>query len=198
MIDPILEKLQRQLSKLPGLGPRSAKRMMLNLLLHKSQQLKPLIDMLQEAHDKTIFCYQCGNLSSINPCPICQDPKRDKTTICVVENVSDLWALERSNIYHGQYHVLGGVISALDNITPEDLEIESLLSRIENTAVTEIILAINVTLEGQTTALYLKNKLQSCDVNVTRLAHGLPAGGELDYMDDSTLLAALQARNNIP
>ena len=197
MNDPILETLQKHLARLPGMGPRSAKRVMLDLLLKKQQKCAPLIEALTQAYEHAVFCQYCFNLSSENPCSLCTDPKRDQAQICVVETIADLWAMERANIYYGLYHVLGGVMSALDGVTPDDLTISHLVERSYNDHVMEVILATNVTLEGQTTANYITKQLDKCNVKVTRLAHGLPAGGELDYMDEGTLKAALYARDRL-
>lgn len=195
MISQEIDRLIKLLSKLPGLGPRSGRRMALHLIKKKTSIMDPLIASLQEVGDKVQPCAKCGNLDSAGEhCSVCKDPKRDVTVLCVVEGVDDLWAMERSNSYKGHYHVLGGVLSALDGIGPDDLTIAKLQYRVKNDNIKEVIIALNATLEGQTTAHYLLEKLSEYDVNVTRLAHGVPVGGELDYLDDGTISAALSAR----
>ena len=182
------------LSKLPGLGPRSARRMVLHLLKRREALMLPLVEALQNAAQNVQGCSLCGNLGGSDPCEVCRDPGRDKGLICVVEDVADLWALERSHAFRGLYHVLGGTLSALEGIRPSDLRIDQLLKRLEGGDVREIILALNATVEGQTTAHYVIEKLAPMGIALTKLAHGLPVGGELDYLDDGTLTAALQAR----
>lgn len=182
------------LAKLPGLGPRSARRAVLHLLKRREALMLPLIEALQQAVHGVQACSVCGNLGGSDPCEICCDPRRDRSLICVVEDVADLWALERSHAYRGQYHVLGGTLSALEGIRPEDLRIEALLERLKDGQVKEIILALNATVEGQTTAHYVIEKLAGTNIVASKLAHGLPVGGELDYLDDGTLTAALHAR----
>ncbi len=189
-----LDQLINLLAKLPGLGPRSARRTALHLLKKREALMQPLADALTQAAAQVMNCTACGNLGSYDPCEICRDQKRDRSLICVVEDVADLWALERSHAFRGLYHVLGGTLSALDGIRPADLRIDSLLTRIKEEEVKEVILALNATVEGQTTAHYVAEKLAEAGVLVSRLAHGLPVGGELDYLDDGTLMAALQAR----
>ena len=186
-----IERLIQLLSKLPGLGPRSARRAALALLKKRDTLLEPLADALREAADAILTCEVCGNLDTQSPCAICSDGRRDSHVLCVVEDVADLWALERAGVFRGRYHVLGGALSALDGITPERLNVTPLLARVKH-GVDEVILAMNATVEGQTTAHYLMDLLG--DVKVTRLAHGVPVGGELDYLDEGTLSAAFKAR----
>lgn len=186
-----IERLIQLLSKLPGLGPRSARRAALALLKKRDTLLEPLSDALREAADAILSCEVCGNLDTQSPCAICSDPRRDPHILCVVEDVADLWALERASVFRGRYHVLGGALSALDGVTPERLNVSKLLERVTQ-GVDEVILAMNATVEGQTTAHYLMDILG--DIKVTRLAHGVPVGGELDYLDEGTLSAAFKAR----
>ena len=197
MTGPEIETLIQLLSKLPGLGPRSARRAALDLLKRRDTLLKPLAEALHVAADKIVTCGECGNLDTVNPCSICADVRRDPALICVVEEVADLWAIERSGAFRGRYHVLGGVLSALDGIGPEDLSIARLVERASAAKVTEIILAMNATVEGQTTSHYVTDRLAGTQVQVTRLAHGVPVGGELDYLDDGTLTAAMRARRAV-
>ena len=192
-----IERLAQLLAKLPGLGPRSAKRAVLQLLKKKETLLRPLADALMKAADAVHECTICGNLDTTQPCYFCSDPKRDETAICVVEDVADLWALERVIDYRGRFQVLGGVLSALDGIGPDELRISGLVSRAKSETVHEIILATSATVDGQTTAHYVVDRLAGCDVMVTRLAHGLPVGGELDYLDEGTLNTALKARRAV-
>jgi recombination protein RecR len=187
-----LDTLIQLLAKLPGLGPRSARRAALHLVKRRESLLEPLAVALAKAAEAIRPCSACGNLDTVEPCTICRDPERDATTICVVEDLADLWALERTGAFRGRYHVLGGTLSALDGIGPEDLNIERLLARIRPGQ--EVILALNATVEGQTTAHYLVDRLAERDVKISRLAQGVPIGGELDYLDDGTLTAALKAR----
>ncbi len=189
-----IERLISLLAKLPGLGPRSARRAALHLLKKKDSLLSPLADALSRAADSIRTCSRCGNLDVEDPCAICIDPRRKEKTICVVEEIADLWALERSGSFRGRYHVLGGTLSALDGIGPEDLHITSLVERASMEEVEEVILATNATVDGQATAHYIADRLAESSVKVTRLAHGLPLGGELDYLDDGTLTTALNAR----
>ena len=191
---PEIERLIDALAKLPGLGPRSARRAVLTLIKKKDTVMQPLADALQDALIHAKVCSTCGNIDTIDPCAICTDAKRDGRSICVVEDVADLWALERAVAHKGAYHVLGGVLSALDGIRPEDLHIDALIARARNDSVTEVILATNATVEGQTTAHYITDRLADCNVTVSRLAHGVPVGGELDYLDDGTLTAAMKSR----
>src|SRR6201996_2181235 len=188
-----IERLIQLLAKLPGLGPRSARRAALVLLKKRDLLLEPLATAMQDAAAATQNCEICGNLDTISPCAICRDPRRDPHLLCVVEDVADLWALERASVFRGRYHVLGGALSALDGITPERLNVASLLERVRE-GVGEVILAMNATVEGQTTAHYLMDTLAATGVSVTRLAHGVPVGGELDYLDEGTLSAAFKAR----
>ena len=191
-IGPEIERLIQLLAKLPGLGPRSARRATLELLKKREALLDPLSQALREAASAIKTCEVCGNLDTASPCALCRDPRRDARLLCVVEDVADLWALERASVFHGRYHVLGGALSALDGITPERLNVVALLARAKD--VDEVILAVNATVEGQTTAHYLMDALASSGVKVTRLAHGVPVGGELDYLDEGTLSAAFKAR----
>ena len=197
MIGPELERLVQLLAKLPGFGPRSARRAALQLLKRKEALLLPLAAALSDVADKVRGCTTCGNLDVIDPCAICAAPKRDPHTLCVVEDVADLWALERAGVFAGRYHVLGGTLSALDGIGPEDLNIAGLIARAAEPQITEVILATNATVDGQTTAHYVSDRLGACNVTISRLAHGVPVGGELDYLDEGTLAAALGARRSI-
>ena len=191
---PEIERLIQLLSKLPGLGPRSARRASLSLLQKREQLMQPLAEALKEAADKINACSECGNLDVTEPCAVCADPRRDDKVICVVETVGDLWALERAGAFKGRYHVLGGVLSALDGVGPEDLNIARLIERANRPDTAEIILALNATVDGQTTAHFLADKLASAGVDITSLARGVPVGGELDYLDDGTLTAAFRSR----
>lgn len=192
-----IETLIQRLAKLPGLGPRSARRAVLHLMRHRDSQLVPLAEALTEAAAAVRECSQCGNLDITDPCAICTEEGRDRATLCVVEQVGDLWALERTRAFRGLYHVLGGTLSAMDGVGPGDLSIAALVNRARGANVHEIILALNATVDGQTTAHYLSDRLAECGVTVTRLAHGVPVGGELDYLDDGTLMAALKARRTL-
>lgn len=194
MIGPQVDGLIRLLARLPGLGPRSARRAVLHMLMHRDDQMRPLAAALQAAADSVRTCSLCGNLDVSDPCAICTDAARDPTTLCVVEQIGDLWALERSRSYRGRYHVLGGTLSALDGVGPDDLSIGTLVQRAADPRVSEVILALNATVDGQTTAHYLADRLAGCGVTISRPAHGMPVGGELDYLDDGTLTAALKAR----
>lgn len=189
-----LDQLSQLIAKLPGLGPRSARRVVLFLLKRKETLFLPLIKALQDVANKMEICPICGNWDVMVPCALCEDERRDRTLLCVVEDVADLWALERARVFKGQYHVLGGTLSALEGIRPSDLRIESLLMRVQEGEVQEVILALGATLEGQTTAHYVEEQLAPLGVSVTKLAHGMPVGGELDYLDEGTITAALQAR----
>ncbi|MCO5146953.1 MAG: recombination mediator RecR [Aquamicrobium sp.] len=191
---PEIERLIQLLAKVPGLGPRSARRAALHLIKKKEQLLAPLALAMGEAVEKVRVCSTCGNVDTCDPCTICTDPRRDGATIIVVEDVSDLWALERAAVISARYHVLGGTLSPLDGVGPDDLNIGSLVSRVAEGGVSEVILAVNATVEGQTTAHYITDQLAGLDVRVTRLAHGVPVGGELDYLDEGTLAAALRSR----
>ncbi|OZB13246.1 MAG: recombination protein RecR [Hyphomonas sp. 34-62-18] len=194
---PELLRLIDLIAKLPGLGPRSARRVALHLLKRNDTLLKPLAEAMAEAGAKIQKCAICGNYDTVQPCAVCQMPGRDEGVICVVEDVPDLWALERGGAFRGRYHVLGGVLSAIDGIGPEDLGIASLVARIEAGGIREVILALNATVDGQTTAHYVADLLAGKGVDVTRLAHGVPVGGELDHLDDGTLAAALRARRGL-
>lgn len=191
---PELDRLIQLLARLPGLGPRSARRAVLQLIQRREQLLIPLAEALQVAADRIAVCSVCGNVDTRDPCGICTDPRRDASIICVVETVGDLWALERAQATRGRYHVLGGTLSPLDGIGPDDLRIAELVARAREPEVKEVILAVNATVEGQTTAHYVTDLLHGTDVRVTRLAHGVPVGGELDYLDDGTLAAAMRSR----
>ena len=186
-----LERLIQLLSRLPGLGPRSARRVALALLKKRDTLMEPLAEAMADAAAAIQACTVCGNLDTVSPCAICADPRRDPHILCVVEDVADLWALERAGVFRGRYHVLGGALSALDGVTPERLNVARLIERVKD-GVDEVILAMNATVEGQTTAHYLMDMLG--DMKVTRLAHGVPVGGELDYLDEGTLSAAFKAR----
>ena len=192
-----IETLAAALARLPGLGPRSARRAVLWLVKRRENALPALIDALATVGEALIECEVCGNVDTRNPCAICADPRRDTKSLCVVEDVADLWALDRAKLFTGTYHVLGGRLSALDGVRPEDLNIASLLARVEQGGVDEIVLAMNATLEGQTTAHYLAERLEDFPVRITQLAHGLPVGGELDYLDEGTLAQALRARRPV-
>lgn len=189
-----IDALIKQFARLPGLGPRSARRAVLQLLRQRDRLLKPLAEALQAADAKVVSCATCGNLDAVDPCRICTDPRRDESVLCVVEDVADVWAMERTHAYKGRYHVLGGTLSAIDDRGPDKLNIESLIPRASQPQVREVILATNATVEGQTTAHYLTTRLKDCHVEISRLAQGIPVGGELDYLDDGTLGAALKAR----
>ena len=195
MTGPEIEKLIQLLARLPGLGPRSARRAALYLLKRRDNVLLPLVDALKSAAENIRTCQICGNLDTSDPCNICADARRDAGLICVVEEVGDLWAIERANAFKGRYHVLGGVLSALEGVGPEDLNIAKLIERARDAR--EVILATNATVEGQTTAHYITDRLAGTRAQVTRLAHGVPVGGELDYLDDGTLTAALRARRAV-
>ena len=189
-----IERLIQMLARLPGLGPRSGRRAALALLEKREILLKPLIAVLENVESVVIVCGKCGNLDATDPCALCVNIKRDDSKLCVVEDIASLWALERARVFSGRYHVLGGVLSPLDGVAPDDLSISSLVSRATESNVSEVILALSATVEGQTTAHYLVDRLAGSDVVVTKLAHGVPIGGELDYLDDGTIGAALQAR----
>lgn len=193
-ISPEIDRLISLLSKLPGLGPRSARRAALTMLKKPDALLRPLSSAMAEAADQIKTCQICGNIDASDPCHICQAPGRDPSRICVVQDVADLWAMERAGAFRGRYHVLGGTLSALDGIRPEDLNIASLIERAKSETVSEVILAMNATVDGQTTAHYITDHLSDCGVSVSRLAHGVPVGGELDYLDDGTITAAMKSR----
>lgn len=189
-----IEELVKYLARLPGLGPRSARRAVLQLMRRRETLLNPLTDALLAARDAIKTCQICGNIDTIDPCAICADPRRDSSVICVVEDVGDLWALERAQALRGRYHVLGGTLSALDGVGPEELNMAGLQTRVAAGDVQEVILATNATVEGQTTAHYITDMLDGRGLTISRLAHGVPVGGELDYLDDGTLLAAMKSR----
>jgi recombination protein RecR len=191
---PEIERLIQLLARLPGLGPRSARRAALHLIKKRELLMAPLASALETAMEKIEICKICGNIDTQNPCTVCTDAKRDASIIVVVADVADLWALERAHAINGRYHVLGGTLSPLDGVGPQDLTIETLVSRAHETGVTEIILALNATVDGQTTAHYITELLHDANVKVTRLAHGVPVGGELDYLDEGTLAAAIKQR----
>jgi recombination protein RecR len=191
---PEIERLIQLLARLPGLGPRSARRAALHLIKKREALMAPLTGALQTAMDRIQVCKTCGNIDTANPCTICTDPRRDPAIIVVVADVADLWALERANAINGLYHVLGATLSPLDGIGPDDLAIDSLVSRAHQIQVKEVVLALNATVDGQTTAHYITDLLQDADVKVTRMAHGVPVGGELDYLDEGTLSAAMRQR----
>ena len=195
MSEQVLEKLIKKVAKLPGLGPRSSRRIVLHLLKDKETLLLPIIEDMSKVANNIKKCIECGNLDENDICQICKNSSRNQTLLCVVETVADLWALERSKVYSGKYHILGGVLSAIDGINPDQLNIDSLEKRLESSMFTEVIIAISATLDGQTTAHYLAERLGKLDIKITRLAHGLPVGGELDFLDDGTIAQALKARN---
>jgi recombination protein RecR len=192
-----IERLIQIMGRLPGLGPRSARRAVLHLMKKREALLQPLIGALDDVQRNVKTCGTCGNLDAADPCAICRDQSRDSATLCVVADVGDLWALERIATFKGRYHVLGGVLSALDGIGPEQLAIPALLRRLEGGGVKELILALGATVDGQTTAHYLADRVQGTGVTVSRLAHGVPVGGELDYLDDGTLIQAMKARQKL-
>jgi recombination protein RecR len=194
---PEIERLIQLLARLPGLGPRSARRAALHLIKKREPLMAPLTAALQTAIEKIEVCRTCGNIDTQNPCTVCTDPRRDASMIVVVADVADLWALERAEVLNARYHVLGGTLSPLDGIGPQDLTIDGLISRAHDPAVKEIILALNATVDGQTTAHYITDLLHGANVIVTRLAHGVPVGGELDYLDEGTLSAAIRSRKPI-
>ena len=191
---PEIERLIQLLAKLPGLGPRSARRAALHLVKKREQLLGPLSEAMAVAREKIVVCSVCGNIDTSDPCAVCRDGRRDATLIVVVADVSDLWALERSGAVSGRYHVLGGVLSALDGVRPEHLNLDALVARASNPAVGEVILALNATVDGQTTAHFITEMLAHLPIKVSKLAHGVPVGGELDYLDDGTLAAAIRQR----
>ena len=197
MINSEIDHLVRLISKLPGLGLRSARRIVLHLLNNKEKEMLVLSDEIKDVAERVKFCIICGNMDTSDECYICKDEKRDVSTICVVENVGDLWAIERSGVFSGKYHVLGGVLSALDNIGPDDLKIGQLVQRAKSEKIKEVILANSATVDGQTTAHYIADQLSSTDIILSRLAQGLPMGGELDFLDDGTITQALRARSKL-
>jgi len=192
-----IEALTQALARLPGLGPRSARRAVLHLLKRREAALTPLLRALERVADALAICSVCGNVDTIDPCTVCADTRRDARLLCVVEEVSDLWALDRSRLFPGRYHVLGGRLSALEGVRPEDLTIDQLVSRVAKGGIDEVVLAMNATLEGQTTAHYLAERLEGFPIRLSQLAHGLPVGGELDYLDEGTLAQALRARRPV-
>ena len=197
MTAPEIERLINLLAKLPGLGPRSARRAVLAMMRRRETLLVQLAKAITEAAAAVRTCGICGNFDGRDPCSICADARRDASVICVVEDVADLWALERTHAFKGRYHVLGGTLSALDGTGPEDLNIPELIGRAADSEVREVILALSATVDGQTTAHYMAEKLGESGISVSGLAHGIPVGGELDYLDDGTLSAALKARRNL-
>ncbi|MBR6663880.1 MAG: recombination protein RecR [Alphaproteobacteria bacterium] len=192
-----IEKLIKQIAKLPSLGTRSARRIVLQMLKKKEQIMLPLIESLQEVSANIKTCEVCGNFDTTSPCAICQSPNRDGQIICVVQDVADLWAMERVSQYKGKYHVLGGVLSALEGVVPEDLNIDSLINRISQENIIEVILALSATIDGQITSHYISSKLKEFNIKITTLAQGIPVGGELDYMDEGTLQLALNSRKSL-
>jgi recombination protein RecR len=193
---PEIERLIQLLAKLPGLGPRSARRAALHLIRKREELLGPLASAMQVAKERILTCTACGNVDTSDPCTVCADPRRDASLLVVVETVADLWALERAAALRARYHVLGGTLSPLDGVGPKDINIDSLVSRVAEGGVSEIILAVNATVDGQTTAHYITDILSHLDVKITRLAHGVPVGGELDYLDEGTLSAAIRSRTD--
>jgi recombination protein RecR len=191
---PEIERLVQLLARLPGLGPRSARRAVLHLIRKREELLGPLADAMLVARERIVSCSVCGNIDTSDPCVICRDARRDPTILVVVETVADLWALERAGLLNARYHVLGGVLSPLDGVGPDDLTIATLVERVRGGETREIVLAVNATVDGQTTAHYIADLLSPLGVKVTRLAHGVPVGGELDYLDEGTLAAALERR----
>ena len=191
---PEIERLIQLLARLPGLGPRSARRAALHLIQKKEQLLLPLTQALAVAVERVVVCSRCGSIDTSDPCLICADPRRDDGTLVVVEDVADLWALERAGATNARYHVLGGTLSALDGVGPDDLTIDRLVERVAAGGVKEVILAVNATVDGQTTAHFITDRLAGTGVSISRLAHGVPVGGELDYLDEGTLSAAIRRR----
>lgn len=194
---PEIERLIALMARLPGLGPRSARRAVLAMVRRREVLLEPLAEAVAAVAENVRECTVCGNIATEEVCPICADPARATGEICVVETVADLWAMERSGVFRGRYHVLGGVLSALDGVTPEALRIPELAARVTSEKVQELILALNATIDGQTTAHYIADELRPTGVQVTSLAQGVPIGGELDYLDDGTITAALRARRSL-
>jgi recombination protein RecR len=193
---PEIQRLIQLLARLPGLGPRSARRAALHLIRKRDELLGPLSDAMQVARERIVTCTACGNVDTCDPCTVCRDERRDPTVLVVVETVADLWALERAAAIRARYHVLGGTLSPLDGVGPKDLNLGSLVDRVQSSGVREVILAVNATVDGQTTAHYVTDMLAAQNVRVTRLAHGVPVGGELDYLDDGTLAAAIRQRTD--
>ena len=194
MASPEIDALTQALARLPGLGPRSARRAVLHLLKRRAAAMAPLLEALRLVDERLVTCAVCGNVDTVDPCGVCADPRRDRRLLCVVEDVADLWALDRARLFPGRFHVLGGRLSALEGVRPEDLAIDRLLARVGEGGIDEVVLAMNATLEGQTTAHYIAERLETLPLRVTQLAHGLPVGGELDYLDEGTLAQALRAR----
>lgn len=197
MISPEINELIRMLARLPGIGPRSARRLALALLEDRETVMKPLMMQLEKTYASIKTCTRCGNLDTREVCGICHDTRRNHKLLCVVEGIADIWAIERTRSFDGVYHVLGGVLSAIDGIKPEDLRINHLLNRISEEGTEEVVLALAATVDGQTTAHYLTDKLAAMNIRISKLAHGMPVGGELDYLDDSTLTTALRARTAV-
>ncbi|MBT2186946.1 recombination mediator RecR [Sphingobium nicotianae] len=197
MSSPEIDALTQALARLPGLGPRSARRAVLHLLQRRDTALTPLLRALESVNANMVHCSVCGNVDTVDPCGVCSDPRRDARALCVVEDVADLWALDKSRLFPGRFHVLGGRLSALDGVRPEDLSIAALIQRVAAGGIDEVVLAMNATLEGQTTAHYIAERLESYPIRLTQLAHGVPVGGELDYLDEGTLAQALRARRPI-
>ena len=193
---PEIERLIQLLAKLPGLGPRSARRAALHLIRKREELLGPLANAMQVAKDRILTCTACGNVDTRDPCTVCADTRRDPAMLVVVETVADLWALERAAALRARYHVLGGTLSPLDGVGPKDINLDSLVSRVSEGEIREIILAVNATVDGQTTAHYITDILSHLNVKITRLAHGVPVGGELDYLDEGTLSAAMRQRTD--
>ncbi|MGH6818924.1 MAG: recombination mediator RecR [Methylovirgula sp.] len=193
---PEIERLIQLLARLPGLGPRSARRAALHLIRKREELLGPLADALTTARERVAVCSVCGNVDSCDPCTVCRDERRDRKLLVVVETVADLWALERAGALSGRYHVLGGCLSPLDGIGPEELNLAGLVERVAGDGVEEVVLAVNATVDGQTTAHYVTDLLKHLPVRITRLAHGVPVGGELDYLDEGTLVAAIRSRTD--
>jgi recombination protein RecR len=193
---PEIERLIQLLAKLPGLGPRSARRAALHLIRKREELLGPLANAMQVAKDRILTCTACGNVDTRDPCTVCADPRRDPSMLVVVETVADLWALERAAALRARYHVLGGTLSPLDGVGPKDINLDTLVMRVSEGEIREIILAVNATVDGQTTAHYITDILSHLNVKITRLAHGVPVGGELDYLDEGTLSAAIRQRTD--
>jgi recombination protein RecR len=192
-----IDALTQALARLPGLGPRSARRAVLHLLKKRETALGPLLRALEAVEARLTTCAICGNVDTSDPCSVCTDSRRDTRLLCVVEEVADLWALDRTRLFPGRFHVLGGRLSALEGIRPEDLAIDTLIGRVAAGGIDEVVLAMNATLEGQTTAHYIADRMERLPVRLTQLAHGLPVGGELDYLDEGTLAQALRARRPV-
>lgn len=197
MSDASLETLIKLLSGLPGLGPRSARRAVLHMMTRKESVMHPLAKALSEAAQKIVTCESCGNLDTISPCQICEDMDRDRSTLCVVESVADIWAIERAGNYRGLYHVLGGLLSAIDGVGPQDLGLDMLAVRAREDGFSEVILALAATVNGQTTTHYIADMLEPSGIQITGLARGIPVGGELDFLDDSTISTAFKSRKSV-